>query len=506
SSLTYRELDEQASRLAVWLQAQGIGPGQRVGLLLEHSIELVVAVLGVLKSGASYVPIDPAYPAERVAYLAEDSGLTLCLKQKRYDWPKDNAVDIEEMNLHSGSTSYTPSAQPEDEAYLIYTSGSTGKPKGVMVSHRSVINYLWWAKKMYVKEERLAFPLYSSISFDLTVTSLFTPLLTGNPLIVYRQEHKGDLLLRILSEDEAGIIKLTPTHLKMLLASEHKPSRLKRLIVGGENLDSQLAYQVSERFNHEIEIYNEYGPTETVVGCMIHRYDPQQELEGSVPIGIPADNVQIHVLDQYMHPTPSGVIGEIYIGGEGVAKGYWNNPKQTEERFMPDMLDPARRMYKTGDLGRRLSDGTIQYVGRRDEQVKVRGYRIELGEVEAELRSCAGIEEAVVLAQPDKDGEGASLWAYVKARGEWKKEEVLEQLGRRLPEYMVPTQIRPVKEMPVTANGKIDRKALAEQYREEEREYVSPRNSMEEVLVEMWMESLGVAQLGIRDNFFENGG
>ena len=564
-TVSYRELNERAERVAQLLRLCGAGRGRRVGIMAGHGPGLLAGILGVLKSGASYVPVDPDYPLERIRYMAEDSGLCAWVVEPGLEGsvPKEQvqgvvvvddrgraelltdsgeaaveaaaavtAVEAEVAaapeTLIEGAAEVTtgagketapeaPSevtseagpegtAEAEDEAYVIYTSGSTGRPKGVMVCHRNVVNYLWWARKMYLKGlDSVSMALYSSIAFDLTVTSLFLPLIAGGCVVAYRSEHRGQALMRVLEEDRVDVLKLTPTHLR-LLAEEAvaRPRRLKRLIVGGESLDSGLARRVSERFGHEVEIYNEYGPTEATVGCMIHRYAPEKDTEGSVPIGIPADNVQIYVLDPYGHPTPTGVIGEIYIGGEGVAVGYVGNPELTAERFVPNRHGGGR-LYRTGDLGRRLPDGTLQYVGRRDEQVKVRGHRIELGEIELELQGHEAVKAAAVVARPDEGGE-LELWAYVQVNGTGLSEELKRYLSERLPEYMIPAYIEEREQLPVTSNGKIDRKALLEEEGSQRTPYVAPRNELEQRLVQLWEEVLGRDRIGIEDDFFKIGG
>ncbi|WP_128661291.1 non-ribosomal peptide synthetase, partial [Paenibacillus sp. 598K] len=334
-SWTYAELNRRANRMARTLLGRGVAAEERIGVLADHSPELIAAIWGVLKAGAAYVPIDPAYPSERIRYIAEDSRMKLLLTEARLaglvpagvpwlDIAEETSVEAlrgEADGLDKDNPGIAVS--PSQLMYLIYTSGSTGKPKGVMVPHRGAVNYIWWARKMYANEQPVDAALYSSIAFDLTVTSLYVPLLTGGSVVISADADKTAAIAEIAAADQVDLLKLTPTHLKLLLLSEHRPRRLRSLIVGGEALDTGLARRVDERFEGKVTIYNEYGPTETVVGCMIHAYDPARDLYASVPIGRPADNVSIYVLNGQLQPVPVGAVGELYIAGDGVARGYW---------------------------------------------------------------------------------------------------------------------------------------------------------------------------------------
>ena len=302
-----------------------------------------------------------------------------------------------EVIAQEDSANPTDGAMPEHLAYVIYTSGSTGTPKGTMIQHRSLVNYIWWAKKHYVTVDKPAFPLYSSISFDLTVTSMFVPLIAGGSVVVYGEDgHTGDLaILRVIDDDAVDILKLTPSHLALIRDTIAGTTRCHTLIVGGEDFKTDLARAITAARN-TIAIYNEYGPTEATVGCMIHRFDPEHDVEASVPLGTPVDNMRMYLLDPYRNPVPTGVIGEMYIAGDGVAQGYLHRPELTAERFLPDLFDPQRHMYRTGDLARWRSNGQLEFLGRADQQVKIRGARIELGEVEAALLAHEDIHACVV--------------------------------------------------------------------------------------------------------------
>jgi amino acid adenylation domain-containing protein/non-ribosomal peptide synthase protein (TIGR01720 family) len=414
SSLTYRELANQVNTLATKLIDLGTKPETLVAIFIDHRIEAVVALLGVLKAGGAYVPIDSSYPPGRISFMLADTEAPIILTQARLferlpdHIRKDGKTRILLLDEKSGSeieekkpSSARSRVHPDNLAYVIYTSGSTGTPKGVMVTHQGLTNYVWWAKKKYAGEKALSFPLFSSLSFDLTVTSIFVPLSSGGEIVVYPDEGtKGLRVLEVVEENAVDIIKLTPSHLSLIKEMGLGASRIKQFIVGGEDFKRDLANMISESYDHEAVIYNEYGPTETVVACMIHRFDPQSDTEASVSIGTPSDNARIYVLDDNLNPVPVGVVGEIYIGGERVARGYLNRPRLSAERFLPDPYanetKSGARMYKTGDLGRWMPDGKLAFLGRKDNQVKIGGARIELGEIETALAEHPDIEDCVV--------------------------------------------------------------------------------------------------------------
>ena len=424
-SLTYRELNDRANQLAAHLRTCGVGPDQLVALYMEHSIEVVCAILGVLKTGAAYVPVDPASPNERLAFMLQDIAegragtLPVLVSHSRLvgNLPSGTAqvvtLDADCSSVGGYPVSNPPSPiSPNSLAYVIYTSGSTGTPKGVMIEHRSLVNYIWWANKQYCRGERLAWPLFSSLAFDLTVTSIFTPLISGGRIVVYREDPgmRGMAIFKVIEDDGVDIVKLTPAHLAMIKDMSLRATKIRKLIVGGEDFKTELARDITRTFGRPVEIYNEYGPTEATVGCMIHRYDVEKDLALSVPIGIPAANAGVYVLDEHLSPVPTGVIGEMYLAGDGLARGYLNRPELTAERFLTTE-DPRQmgrgtqssvfrpetlRLYKTGDIARWSADGRLEFLGRADHQVKVAGARIELGEIEARLLEHADVRECVV--------------------------------------------------------------------------------------------------------------
>lgn len=417
--LTYAGLNERANRLAHHLNALGVGPEDLVAICMEHSLETVVGLLGIMKAGAAYVPLDPAYPKARLAFMLADvsaaAGQAPVLLTQPWlaaglpDTPaRIVLLDPSWQSLEGQSSENLPrQAGPQNLVYVIYTSGSTGQPKGVQIEHRGLTNYLWWAKAQYLGGQKLAFPLFSSLSFDLTVTSIYVPLISGGRVVIYREagEAPGSIMFDVLAADQVDIIKLTPSHLALINDLDLAASRVKKFIVGGEDFKTGLAEAIARQFQGQVEIYNEYGPTETVVGCMIHRYDPPADQGLSVPIGVPAANAQVYVLDEALNPAPPGIVGEMYIGGHGVARGYLNRPELNQEKFLPNPFRPGERLYRTGDLAKWLPDGKLAFLGRGDDQVKIGGFRIEPGEIEARLRQHPAVRECVVtVAQGPRTG------------------------------------------------------------------------------------------------------
>ena len=509
--LTYRELNEKSNHIARILRGKGVKPDSITGIMTEHSPETITGMLGILKAGGAYLPIDPEYSQERIKYILEDSGAGILLTQQRFMRKvkfEGEIINLENNALYNGDSSNLKKVnKPTDLVYVIYTSGSTGKPKGVMITHRGLVNYIWWAKKVYLNGEDLDFPLYSSISFDLTVTSIYTPLISGNKVVVYGGEEKSQAIKKILEDNKVGIIKLTPTHLKLLEGMKFGRSNLRKLIVGGEDLKTGLAKKIYESFGGNIEIYNEYGPTETVVGCMIYKYSPEKDTRDSVPIGVPADNVQVYLLDRHLNPVPAGVDGEIYVSGDGVARGYINRTELTTECFVPNPYMSGKRMYRTGDVVRRLPDGNIEFVGRMDSQVKIRGYRIELGEIESQLLKNELIKEAIVTAKEDIGGN-KYLCAYIVSYEYLMVSELRECISKELPDYMVPSYFVQLEKIPLTPNGKVDTRALPEPEGSINTgvKYAEPNSGIEKKLAEIWQQVLGIKRIGIKDNFFELGG
>lgn len=508
--MTYRELNDRANRLALVLREKGVSQNTIVALMMERSFEIIIGILGVLKAGGAYLPIDLDYPKERKDFMLKDSEVKVIITRneecKGLDF-NGEIINVDDMSLGQEiAREYSSISSSSDLAYVIFTSGSTGKPKGAMIEHKGLVNYICWARKTYIGEEKFDFPLYSSISFDLTVTSIFTPLISGNKIVIYGKNDKGMLIHKVVEDNKVDIVKLTPTHMKMLEDRDLSGSRIKKLIVGGEELKTQLARNICNAKEGELEIYNEYGPTEAVVGCMVHRFDINSDDE-SVPIGIPGDNVKIYLLDEDLKPVPQGIIGEIYISGDGLARGYLNREDMTAERFIINPFEGGMRMYKTGDLAKWDDEGKIKFLGRIDEQVKIRGYRIELGEIESLLTKQDGITNAVVLAKEESNGNKC-LCAYIKAEESLDVGEVKENLSIMLPDYMIPSFFVVMDELPLTKNGKLDKQLLPDPKEEIDNsvDIEGARDNIEKKLLDIWKEVLDIKTIGINSDFFENGG
>ena len=522
--LSYEELNRRANRLAHYLRDMGVGEEVRVGLCMERSAGMVVGILGVLKAGGAYVPLDPEYPAERLRFMLADSGAKVLLTEKgmkeRLEGRGEEVQVVwmeeleQELEREGRETDPERVVEGRNAAYVIYTSGSTGRPKGVVVEHRQLSNYLQWSRDIYPLALGCGAPMHTSIAFDLTITSLFPVLLAGKYVQLLDHTAGVEALRKALAahsgDGRFSVVKLTPSHLGVLCVQGLDALRncATALVVGGESLPGLVVRKWRE-CDPNIRIFNEYGPTETTVGCCIHEVVDQLPSEG-VPIGRPIANTQVYVLDEEMRVVPVGVIGELHIGGAGLARGYLGRAELTAERFVPNPYGKraGERMYRTGDLARWRGDGNLEYVGRKDQQVKIRGYRIELGEIEAVLGEHGGVREAVVEAREGEGGE-KRLVGYVVEREGMKVEsgELRRYLQGRLPEYMVPGVIVRLERMPLTANGKVDRRNLpGVEGGEGRRGYEAPRGEVEELLAGIWEGVLGVERVGREDNFFELGG
>jgi tyrocidine synthetase-3 len=524
--LTYRELDLRSTAVSSYLQSIEVGKGQRVAICMRRSLESIIAMLGVLKSGAAFCPFDHAFPMKRKSELLDD------LQPSAVFVSDESSLDPSISRTHrvydladiiargSGIGAPVASVQGDDIAYLIYTSGSTGKPKAAMLSHDGLANYISWAVDTYTADKALDFPLYSSLAFDLTLTSIFAPLVAGGKVRVYPEcpDSPGLEVLSVFADDLVDVVKLTPAHLELLRQHGVKCQRIRKLIVGGEELKTHTAKALLDAISG-LEIYNEYGPTEATVGCMVHRYDPQTDKGSAVPIGTPAANMGIYVRDHYDQPVPRGVVGEMVVAGPGVAFEYWNRPRLTAQKFGIDERS-GRRQYRTGDLARWQAWG-IEFLGRADDQVKIRGARVELGELEAHLLEHPQVESAAVIlkqgfANTSPQGEGAVndrgdplLVAYYVSDGKLSPGSLKNFLESRLPSYMLPQHLAPLDEMPLTQNGKIDRKALpnpAFSRGDLDTRYLAASTPLQHQLVSIWQDVLDVDQIGIDDNFFELGG
>ena len=513
-SLSYAELNSRANQLARHLQTLDVGPGKCAALLLDHSLETVIGLLAILKTGAAYVPLDPNHPQQRLGFTLQDAEAEVLLTERRFygvaEFPAERVICLDEFEWsdeHAENLDVV--VEPENLAYVIYTSGSTGKPKGVKIQHRSLVNYIWWGKEVYLQGRALDCALYSSLAFDLTVTSVFLPLVSGNRVLIYVGEDQQRALDQILADNVTGVLKLTPSHLSIIKDRDNRASRIKCLIVGGEQFERRLAEEIRQSFGPEIEIYNEYGPTEATVGCMIYRYRPKAE-RAFVAVGNPAANTQIYVLDKSLHPVADNALGDLYIAGDGLAEGYLNRAELTAERFIPNPFsrEPGQRMYASGDLARRLPEGDLEYSGRRDEQVKYHGHRVELNEIRSALNSHPQIVDSVVLLAKERNGNDAMV-AYYVAEDAIPSEQLREFLATRIYEETIPNAWLRLPSLPLTINGKIDHAALpslSEVREHSQQGYLAPRTPLEEGVAKIWGEALGVQRVGVNDNFFDLGG
>ncbi|WCN82390.1 non-ribosomal peptide synthetase [Micromonospora sp. LH3U1] len=515
-TVTFGELDRRADALATRLRRHGVGPETRVGLFLDRGVDLVTAVLATLKAGGAYVPLDVGEPTERVRFMLTDAEVRVVITSEiraaelppagvpvlLADDSQDNATDLPPL----------PRPHPDSACYVIYTSGSTGRPKGVVVTHRGLTNYLAWSLRTYRVADGGGAPLVSPLRFDLSVTTLFCPLLAGRPVVLVADGTELETLTELLGTDlDLGLVKLTPAHLEAL--DRAIPTRTIAsdgyLIVGGESLHGATVAAWRRRAPG-LRVVNEYGPTETVVGCCVHEVHDGTDLSGVVPIGRPIANTRLYVLDGNLTPVPPGTVGELYVAGAGVARGYHGRPELTAGRFLPDPFapEPGARMYRTGDLVRMRPDRELDCLGRIDTQVKIRGYRVELAEIEATLTRLPQVREAVVLLRTDLPGENR-LVAYVTAVEADAADDPRDALRAELPEYMVPDVVVTLDALPLAANGKVDRAALpAPTASEPAPTLVAPTSRLEAVIAEVWADVLArpVESIGRDSNFLDLGG
>lgn len=516
-TLTYRQLNAKANQLAHLLQHQGISAEPPVALCFQRSVEMLIAIWGVLKAGGAYVPLDPSHPRERLSHILKDTQARWVLTQSALtDRLHGSAIilalDTLKLDLQPDVNLPNSPLLPQ-LAYCLYTSGSTGLPKGVEIEHRSLANYVQWAKQQYVRERVLAFPLFSPLTFDLTVTSIFVPLLSGGQVVIYPENGAAiDLSLqRIFQDNAVDVIKLTPSHLA-LVREMALGNRVKTLILGGEDLKTALAKEIANQSEHEIEIYNEYGPTEATVGCMIHQFDPatnSTDSPASVSIGHPAAGNFIYLLDEYLDKVPWGEMGEIFIGGPGLARGYLNRPELTAERFI---WRGEERLYRTGDLGCWERKGQLTYLGRCDRQLKLNGIRIEPGEIEAAVAAHPQVSACVVnIVQVGTQASSKQLAAYYTSHSEQPvaAAALRDVLTQRLPSNIHPAYFIPIGRIPLTPNGKVDLAALSLPqigHPGDQAAFVAPQTPTEERLIQIWQQVLQVERLSIHDNFFDLGG
>jgi amino acid adenylation domain-containing protein len=473
TELSYQQFASRVKKLSDYIR-QVPRRTNRICIIMENSADAVATVYAVLKAGATYVPLGLENGICRNREIILDCQPDMVLfsaksMQKICSDPdgadlifllsgQGRVRNVEDILARKGIES-TPCPMAE-YAYVIYTSGSTGKSKGVMVTHQNLLNYLLWAREQYIGGRRsLNLALFTSMAFDLTVTSLFLPLISGNTIVIYDSSNSGYALSKIIRDNCVDIVKLTPTHLRIIMEMKVSESRLRTLIVGGEALKASVARKIDELFPSKVAIYNEYGPTEATVGCMIYRYVSDKDVEGGVPIGVPIHNTNIYILDELLQPVGHGEIGEIYISGHSVAAGYLHRDELTKSRFLPERYSDFVSMYKTNDLAVLREDGMVVFVGRSDQQIKLRGYRIELEEIESKISNVYGVKDvAVVLIQGEEFD--SYICAYIVCEQACDIERIKIYLSGILPPYMLPSVYRRVDCLPLTANGKTNRRAL----------------------------------------------
>ncbi|WP_456238655.1 amino acid adenylation domain-containing protein, partial [Paenibacillus glycinis] len=522
--LTYRELNARANQLARVLREKGVQPDSLVGIMVERSLEMIVGIMAILKAGGAYVPLDPEFPKERIQYMLADSGSKLLLIQPHLDKQADFALLIDtqvitlkdELFETEEDSNMLAISKSHHLAYVIYTSGSTGLPKGVMVEHHSVVNYLRALQYHYPLNEVDVLLQKSLFSFDASVREIFWWISVGASvqLLAPNGEKDPKEIIRAIEDGAVTVLHFIPSMLQVFLDYVEQKSyqlslqSLRRVFSGGERLTASLAKRFEKLIGvpYNVELTNSYGPTEATV--VTSYFDIKDDnIFDTVPIGRPIDSAKVYIVNRYNQLQPVGVVGELCIGGAGLARGYLNRQELAAEKFVANPFHPGERMYRSGDLVRWLPDGNIEFLGRIDQQVKIRGYRIELGEIEAQLLGMEAVKEAVVIAHPNEQGEH-ELCAYVVAEEDLTVAELRGGLSLALPSYMVPSYYVQLEQLPLTPNGKLDRKALPapEGQLATGVAYVAPRSELEQAVASIWQDVLGVTQVGVHDNFFELGG
>ncbi|MCY8059812.1 non-ribosomal peptide synthetase DhbF [Bacillus spizizenii] len=511
--VNYQELNEKANRLAHLLIEKGLGPEQFVALALPRSPEMVASMLAVLKTGAAYLPLDPEFPADRISYMLEDAKSSCIITTEEIAARLPDGLSVPQLVLDQTVTQeivkrYSPdnpnvSVSLAHPAYIIYTSGSTGRPKGVVVTLKSLSNFLLSMQEAFSLGEEDRLLAVTTVAFDISALELYLPLISGAQIVIAKKEtiREPQALAKMIEYFDIDIMQATPTLWHALVTNEPETLRGLRVLVGGEALPSGLLQALQKL---HCSVTNLYGPTETTIWSATAFLE--EGLKGVPPIGKPIWNTQVYVLDNGLQPVPPGVVGELYIAGTGLARGYFRRPDLTAERFVADPYGPpGARMYRTGDQARWRADGSLDYIGRADHQIKIRGFRIELGEIDAVLAKHPDIEQAAVVVREDQPGD-KQLVAYVVAASAIDTADLRRYVGASLPDYMVPAAFMEMDELPLTPNGKLDRKALPAPDFSTSVSDRGPRTPQEEILCDLFAEVLGLARVGIDDSFFELGG
>lgn len=520
-TFSYQELHEKVNQVAHYLLAQNIGIGSQVAIWLKRSPEYVINVLAILKTGATYIPIPHNYPKDRIAYMLEDSEASILIGHDEVqlsvfkELPVQMLVVDSLQDITSQYATTNPSVTiPEDTtAFLIYTSGSTGNSKGVKITHEALANYIQWTEHAYITTygiQKPSIPLFTTVGFDITANSVFLPLICGGTVHVYQEnETEVDLsILDVIEDNQVDFIKLTPAHLNFLKEKDLSKSTIKVMVVTGDEFKTALGVHIFNAFQGNVHMYNEYGPSEATIGCIYHKFNPEIDTATSIPIGLPIQKMQAYVLDRFLNPVPQGIIGELYLGGTGLSSGYLNRQDLTNSKFIENPFAPNTKLYRTEDLVRLNNQGVLEFLGRTDFQVKINGYRIELGEIEARILSYPDITACTVMVSENEDGL-KSLAAYFSSCELIDLKELQQFLSQKLPRYMIPVQYRQLENLPLSPNGKVDRKALQNIDTvavQSTTPFVAPRNEIEEEITDIWCSVFNLAKIGIHDHFIELGG
>ncbi|WP_407557434.1 non-ribosomal peptide synthetase [Winogradskyella sp. 4-2091] len=516
---TYNDLNRLSNALCFTLKNKGIKAGDRVGLHMYRSADYVISLLALMKSHVTCVPIAADQAKERIKTILEDSECKLVVTTSSLKKNlKDSAIEVFDISDKSwtdnkSNTTFTlQKFNPNEIAYILYTSGSTGKPKGIKIKEQSVSNYLQSCNNFWGAQTKFAF--CTSISFDITYTAILLPLYQGGEIIVYKEDEEGPdgSVLRMLEDNRADSIVLTPSHLLLFIGKGNANCSLRNIIVLGEDFKTDLANKIKEEYHKDTSIYNFYGPAEATIACVISKFNSEKHKGVSVPIGKPIANTIALVLDDYLNPVPKGVVGTLFIGGHGIADGYVKRPNLTAELFITNPFLNTDRLYNTGDLVRLNSDNEFEFLGRKDSQVKLNGHRIELREIECVLEQIDGIIEAVTLVIEKDDGglnKNAQLVAFYRGDYELEVSQIQNYLVRKLPSYMIPLQFKYLHHFPLTTSAKTDRKKLKDENNigfKSNEAYIAPTNEIEEIVANVWSELLHIEKIGIYDNFIALGG
>ncbi len=518
--LSYKELNKRANQLANYLRSKGVREGMLVPVYLNRGLEMMIAIMAIMKAGAAYVPVDSDFPEERIKHILDDTGASIIITEKSNSLKIEQPVSVEIIEIDydwsqiskSGDENLNLEVKPNNLAYVIYTSGSTGKPKGVMIEHSSLLDYFAGLAQRVQIDKCESFALVSTLATDLGNTVIYGALLSGGALHIFSKESVSSIefLHNYFHQNKIDCLKIVPSHWNALSKDEALllPERL--LIFGGEALPAKYIDNIRAS-GASCKVINHYGPTETTIGKLLHQVENNRAYQNTIPIGRPFSNTKVYVLNREQQLCPAGVPGQLYIAGDGVARGYWNKQALTKEKFIKDPFQDSnftngKWMYATGDLVKWLPDGSISFIGRVDDQVKIRGYRVEPGEIENILQQSEFVNKAIVIAKDDKQGN-TTLVGYIIPEGAFDRTNIVSYLKDTLPEYMVPSALVELESLPLTANGKVDKRALPDPEIElPGDEYVAARNETEQRLAEIWQEVLELDRVGIHDDFFELGG